>query len=148
MTNNSLYVTYSIRGKKAEKTGKLAGSSKPAGVARALQTSLSPLPGRAVASLISVASIDLIIAILTSQRMKRVKTISAIKVRKNLGHLLEEVYYQGAQYVIERAGRPMAAVVPLLQLGKWQRQKATATESRREIETQEAANKRAAREKT
>jgi len=36
--------------------------------------------------------------------------------RKNLGQLLEEVYYKGDQYVIERAGRPMAAVVPVWQL--------------------------------
>ena len=47
------------------------------------------------------------------------KTISALKARKNLGELLEEVYYRGDQYIIERAGKPMAAVVPLSQLESW-----------------------------
>jgi len=45
-----------------------------------------------------------------------VKKVNAMKARKNLGQLLEEVYYKGDQYVIERAGRPMAAVVPVWQL--------------------------------
>ena len=45
-----------------------------------------------------------------------VKKVNALKARKNLGQLLEEVYYKGDQYVIERAGRPMAAVVPVWQL--------------------------------
>jgi prevent-host-death family protein len=45
-----------------------------------------------------------------------VKKMNALKARKNLGQLLEEVYYKGDQYVIERAGRPMAAVVPVWQL--------------------------------
>jgi prevent-host-death family protein len=50
-----------------------------------------------------------------------VKTVNALKARKNLGQLLEEVYYQGDKYVIERAGRPMAAVVPIWQLEEWQK---------------------------
>jgi prevent-host-death family protein len=45
-----------------------------------------------------------------------VKKMNALKARKNLGQLLEEVYYKGDQYVIERAGKPMAAVVPVWQL--------------------------------
>ena len=45
-----------------------------------------------------------------------VKKINALKARKNLGQLLEEVYYKDDQYVIERAGRPMAAVIPVWQL--------------------------------
>ena len=51
------------------------------------------------------------------------KTINALKARKNLGQLLEEVYYNGDQYVIERAGRPMAAVVPIWQLAEWQKRR-------------------------
>ena len=53
-----------------------------------------------------------------------VKTVNALKARKNLGQLLEEVYYQGDKYVIERAGRPMAAVVPIWQLEEWQKLRA------------------------
>lgn len=45
-----------------------------------------------------------------------VKKINALKARKNLGQLLEKVYYKDDQYVIERAGRPMAAVIPVWQL--------------------------------
>ena len=52
------------------------------------------------------------------------KRVNALKARKNLGQLLEEVYYRGDQYVIERAGRPMAAVVPVWQLEEWQKRRA------------------------
>lgn len=45
-----------------------------------------------------------------------VKRVNALQARKRLGSLLEEVYYKGDQYVIERAGRPMAAVVPIWHL--------------------------------
>jgi hypothetical protein len=42
-----------------------------------------------------------------------IKTVNALKARQNLGQMLEEVFYQDAQFIIERAGKPMAAVVPL-----------------------------------
>ena len=45
-----------------------------------------------------------------------IKKVNALKARQNLGQLVEEVYYKGDQYIIERAGKPMAAVVPLWQL--------------------------------
>jgi len=48
--------------------------------------------------------------------MDMVKKVNALNARKKLGQLLGEVYYKGDQYVIERAGRPMAAVVPVWQL--------------------------------
>lgn len=44
------------------------------------------------------------------------KTLTALKARQNLGEILEEVYYRNGQYIIERAGKPMAAVVPVWQL--------------------------------
>jgi antitoxin (DNA-binding transcriptional repressor) of toxin-antitoxin stability system len=44
------------------------------------------------------------------------KKITALKARQHLGQLLEDVCYQNEQYVIERAGKPMAAVVPVWQL--------------------------------
>jgi prevent-host-death family protein len=52
-----------------------------------------------------------------------IKKITAMKARQNLGEVLEEVYYKGDQYVIERAGKPMAAIVPLAQLEAWQAQR-------------------------
>ena len=42
-----------------------------------------------------------------------VKKVNALKAQQHLGQLLEEIYYKDDQYVIERAGKPMAAVVPL-----------------------------------
>ncbi len=51
------------------------------------------------------------------------KKVNALKARQNLGQILEEVYYQGDQFVIERAGKPMAAVVPLWQLEEWQQRR-------------------------
>jgi len=45
-----------------------------------------------------------------------VKKVNALKARQNFGQLVEEVYYKGDQFIIERAGKPMAAVVPLWQL--------------------------------
>jgi len=42
--------------------------------------------------------------------MKR--TISAVDARKRLGEILESVYYRGDEVVIERAGKPMAVVIP------------------------------------
>jgi prevent-host-death family protein len=52
-----------------------------------------------------------------------IKKVNALKARQNLGQLLEEVYYKGDQYIIERAGKPMAAVVPLWQLEEWQKRR-------------------------
>ena len=52
-----------------------------------------------------------------------VKKVNALKARQNFGQMLEEVYYKGDQFVIERAGKPMAAVVPLWQLEAWQQRR-------------------------
>ena len=52
-----------------------------------------------------------------------VKKVTALKARQNLGQLLEKVYYNGDQYVIERAGRPMAAVVPVWQVEERQKRR-------------------------
>lgn len=42
--------------------------------------------------------------------MKR--TISAVEARKRFGDILSGVYYRGDEVVIERAGKPMAVVIP------------------------------------
>lgn len=39
------------------------------------------------------------------------KTISAYKLRTNLGEILNEVYYRGLEVVIERKGKPLARIV-------------------------------------
>ena len=52
------------------------------------------------------------------------KTISALKARQNLGEILEGVYYKGDQYIVERAGKPMAVVVPISQYLQWKERRA------------------------
>jgi len=52
-----------------------------------------------------------------------VKKVSDMDVRRNLGQLLEDVYYENSQYVVERAGQPMAVVVPLWQFEEWQKRR-------------------------
>jgi len=52
-----------------------------------------------------------------------VKKVNALKARQHLGQLLEEVYYRGDHYIIERAGKPMAAVVPVWQFEEWQQRR-------------------------
>jgi prevent-host-death family protein len=46
----------------------------------------------------------------------RAKKINAMTARQSFGHLLNEVFYRGDQFIIERDGRPMAALIPLPQL--------------------------------
>ncbi len=51
------------------------------------------------------------------------KTISAVTARQRLGQILDETYYRGDAFVIERAGRPMAVVVPVAQYQQWQQRR-------------------------
>ena len=48
-----------------------------------------------------------------------ISKVSDLDAKKRLGKMLEDVCYEGNQYVIERGGQPMAAVVPLWQLEEW-----------------------------
>ncbi len=41
------------------------------------------------------------------------KTISALKARQNLGQMMNEVALKGDDYIIERAGKPLVAVIPM-----------------------------------
>ena len=41
------------------------------------------------------------------------KRISAMKARQNLGQIMNEVSLKGDDYIIERAGRPLVAVVSI-----------------------------------
>lgn len=51
------------------------------------------------------------------------KTLGSATVRRKFGELLEEVYYRGDKVVVERRGRPMAALVPIDLYEKWQAQR-------------------------
>ena len=41
------------------------------------------------------------------------KKITAIKARQNLGQLMNEVAIKEDDYIIERAGKPLVAVIPI-----------------------------------
>ncbi|MGI8925087.1 MAG: type II toxin-antitoxin system Phd/YefM family antitoxin [Tepidiformaceae bacterium] len=40
------------------------------------------------------------------------RTVTALDARRRLGELLESVYHRGDEVIIERAGKPMAVVIP------------------------------------
>lgn len=42
-----------------------------------------------------------------------VKTVSAIKVRQNLGQVMNEVALKADEYIVERAGKPLVAIIPI-----------------------------------
>src|SRR5262245_22483430 len=49
------------------------------------------------------------------QSRSSVNKINAMRARQTFGQLLNEVFYKDDQFIIERDGRPMAAVIPLSQ---------------------------------
>jgi prevent-host-death family protein len=42
-----------------------------------------------------------------------IKTITAMKARQNLGSIMNEVSFTGDEFIIERAGKPMAVIVSI-----------------------------------
>ena len=61
------------------------------------------------------------------------KKVSAIKARQNLGQLLNEVSIKGDSFIIERAGKPLAALVDLESLQKIQEDREAAMAALRNI---------------
>ena len=51
------------------------------------------------------------------------KTISAVEARHRLGQLMSEVQLRGDHYIIERAGKPVVAVIPIEDFDMWRRLK-------------------------
>ena len=51
------------------------------------------------------------------------KTVNAVRARGKLGEILDEVHYRGDQYIIERSGKAMAAVVPVEQYEQWRKER-------------------------
>ncbi len=51
------------------------------------------------------------------------RVVTAIKVRKNLGEILEEVFYKQNSFVIKRGQKPMAVVLPLAEYEAYRRQR-------------------------
>lgn len=61
------------------------------------------------------------------------KKISAIKARQNLGQLLNEVSIRGDTYVIERAGKPLAALVDLDKLQQLEEDQSSALRALQQV---------------
>jgi prevent-host-death family protein len=45
--------------------------------------------------------------------MNMLKKISAMKARQNLGQIMNEVAIRGDDYIIERAGKPLVAIIDM-----------------------------------
>ena len=61
------------------------------------------------------------------------KKISAMKARQNLGQLLNEVSIRGDSYIIERAGKPLAALVDMERFQRLQEDQEAALQAVRNI---------------
>jgi prevent-host-death family protein len=70
------------------------------------------------------------------------KKINAMKARQNFGQMLEEVYYRGEQFVIERAGRPMAALIPLSKLDELQKHTSAARPEHNQLKEKKSQTKK------
>lgn len=60
------------------------------------------------------------------------RTIGAVEARRNFGKLLRDVETTHGQYVVERNGEPVAAVVPVELYRQWQKRRAAFFETMRQ----------------
>lgn len=51
------------------------------------------------------------------------KELTALKMRGNLGEVLEEVYYKGQEFIIKRGKKHMAVLIPLDEFDSYKRQR-------------------------
>jgi prevent-host-death family protein len=51
------------------------------------------------------------------------KTVGAFEARRQFGDLIEAAGYKGQSTVVERNGKPLAAIVPLQVLQDWERRR-------------------------
>jgi len=65
--------------------------------------------------------------------MKMLKKISAMKARQNLGQIMNEVSLKGDDYIIERAGKPLVAVVSMEKFQTLQKDKDAAMSALEQI---------------
>jgi prevent-host-death family protein len=52
------------------------------------------------------------------------RTISAFEARRSFGKVLDDVAARGDRLIVERHGAPVAAVVPIAEYVRWQRDRA------------------------
>lgn len=53
------------------------------------------------------------------------KELSALKIRGNLGGILEEVFYKGQEFIIKRGNKPMAVLVSLDEFDNFKKKRNT-----------------------
>lgn len=51
------------------------------------------------------------------------KTLDTNSVRDRLGEILDEAHYQGSEFVIQRRGKPLAAIIPYARYEQLERQR-------------------------
>lgn len=61
------------------------------------------------------------------------KTLDTNSVRDRLGEILDEAYYQGSEFVIQRRGKPLAAIIPYSAYERLDRQRKEAFQVFHEI---------------
>lgn len=66
--------------------------------------------------------------------MKMQKTISAMKARQNLGQVMNEVALRGDDYIVERAGKPLVAIIPIEKYQKLQQDRENFSRLMREFQ--------------
>ena len=65
--------------------------------------------------------------------MVMLKKISAMKARQNLGQLLNEVSIRGDSFIIERAGKPLAALVDMGRFQQLQEDRSAALQALQKV---------------
>lgn len=61
------------------------------------------------------------------------KKISAMKARQNLGQIMNEVAIRGDDYIIERAGKPLVAIIDMDKYQRLQEDREEALQALRSI---------------
>jgi|APFre7841882724_1041349.scaffolds.fasta_scaffold155345_2 prevent-host-death family protein len=64
------------------------------------------------------------------------KKIGITQAREILGDLVEQVQYQGSAYIINRNGKPVAAIVPVEIYESWKRERLAFFDTIRQMQSQ------------
>jgi prevent-host-death family protein len=58
-----------------------------------------------------------------------VRKLAALKARQNLGQIMDEVALRGDEYIVERAGKPLVAIISMEKYRMFEQDRAAALES-------------------
>jgi prevent-host-death family protein len=64
---------------------------------------------------------------------KMIKRLPALKARQNLGQVMNEVAIKGDDYIIERAGKPLVAIISMEKYQMIQQERREALEALNEV---------------